>query len=199
MADPVITNVTLHPQDGWVQLSAGVTAFLRVSKFPDHVPVFLYAGSSAPTVDPVQATGTFVFATGVPTAGQSVHIGTETYTFVTLRAAPFQVTIGGTALLTATAFTAAVNSDSALVSAADVSGTVTVTAKAAGPVGNYATTSGATDVTAGGATMTGGANAQAGYRWACHTTHFDSATIDKLWGRIIQTSNDNVYVSIWSQ
>ena len=197
MADPVITNVTIHPQDGWVQLSAGVTNFLRVSKFPDHVPVFLYAGSSAPTTNPAAATGSVVFTSGIPVATQTITIGTETWTFAATRTGAYTVAIGGTNLVTATNFAAAVNADSVIVSAADVSGTVTITSIATGPQGNLTISGTAAHTTL--TSMTGGALAQAGYRWACHTTHFDSASIDKLWGRILQNSNDKVLVSVWSQ
>jgi len=57
----VMNNVTLTPQGGWTALtSANITSFLRLSKFPCHVPVFLYVGSSAPTGTP---TGGFRWAT----------------------------------------------------------------------------------------------------------------------------------------
>lgn len=50
MASPVTTNVTITPGEGWVALtSANITSFLRVSKFPHHVPVFLAFGSTPPS------------------------------------------------------------------------------------------------------------------------------------------------------
>lgn len=45
-----VTNVTLTPGSGWQALtSANITSFLRLSKFPHHVPVYLTVGTSAPT------------------------------------------------------------------------------------------------------------------------------------------------------
>ena len=45
----VMNNVTLTPGGGWTALtSANITSFLRLSKLPEHAPVFLYVGGSAP-------------------------------------------------------------------------------------------------------------------------------------------------------
>ena len=196
MTNPTFSTTQLTPGAGWVELAAGPsTAFLRVSKNVHHVPVFLFVGSSAPSLNPVAATGSVVFATGVPTAGQTVLIGSETYTFATLRAAAFQVTIGATNLVTATNFAAAVQSDSALVSAIDTSGTVALTAKALGTIGNYTVTTAATHVTA--TSLSGGALAVAGFRMETCDSHFDGAYSGNLYGRIITNSNDSVTVSVW--
>lgn len=43
------SNVTLTPQGGWTQLAAGATGFLRLSKMPPDVPVYLSFGVAAPT------------------------------------------------------------------------------------------------------------------------------------------------------
>jgi phage tail sheath gpL-like len=196
MTNPTTANIAIHPQDGWVELaSGGATAFLRVSHIPHHIPLFLYVGSSAPSTSPAQATGSVVFSTGVPTNGQTVVIGTETYTFVTSGSAPFDVVIGGTYLLTATAFAAAVNANSTLVTASDTSGTVTLTAIASGPNGNYTVSTSATHIA--GTSLTGGALANGGFRDDCASTHFDGAYSGNLYGRIMNNSNDKVVVSIW--
>ena len=42
------SNVTLTPQGGWTQLAVSATSFLRLSKMPHHVPVYLAFGASAP-------------------------------------------------------------------------------------------------------------------------------------------------------
>jgi len=196
MTNPTFSTTKLTPGAGWVELAAGPsTAFLRVSKNVHHVPVFLFVGSSAPSLNPTNATGSVVFSTGVPTNGQTVLIGTETYTFVTSGSAPFDVVIGATFLLTATAFAAAVNANSQLVTAADVSGTVTLTAISNGPVGNYTVTTAATHVV--GTSLSGGALAVAGFRMETCDTHFDGAYSGNLYGRIITNSNDSVTVSVW--
>lgn len=196
MTNPTTANIAIHPQDGWVELaSGGATAFLRVSHVPNHVPFFIYVGSSAPSTFPAIATGSVVFATGNPTNGQTVTIGTEVYTFVTSGSAPFDVVIGGTYLLTATAFAAAVNANSQLVTAVDTSGTVALTAIASGPSGNYTVTSAATDVTA--TSLTGGALANGGFRIDCGSVHFDGAYSGNLYGRIMNNSNDKIVVSVW--
>jgi hypothetical protein len=53
MAAPTVTNVTLHPADGWVQLSpTTITTFVRISKFPNHLPIYLTWAASKPTGTP---------------------------------------------------------------------------------------------------------------------------------------------------
>jgi hypothetical protein len=194
----VTNNYDLKPQDGWVQVAAGgVTSFLRLNKFPHHVPVFLAFGSSAPSMNPVLATGTVTFSTGVPTAGQTVTIGSEVYTFVASGATGKQVNIGGTNLITATNFTAVVNAQSTLVSASDTAGVVTLTAIAAGPVGNYALATNGTNVAVSGAAMTGGALQNAGFRWECSDTWFEGAISNNVYARISNNSNADVRVSVF--
>ena len=195
MAAPVTSNATLHPQDGWVLLSSNApSAFLRVEFFPAHIPVHLAWGSSPPSQFGTAGTGTVTFSTGVPTAGQTVTIGSETYTFAASRTVPFTVAIGGTNLVTATNFTAAVNADSALVSAADVSGVVTVTSQLATSAGDYAIATNATNVAVSGAAMTGAANANPGFRLPCGGTHFDGAITGNTYARIATNSNDKVII-----
>lgn len=199
MAAPVTTNVKLRPNDGWVLLTSNApTAFLRLSKIPHHIPVYLAWGSSPPTLVGANATGTVTFTTGVPTASQTITIGSEVYTFVALRAAPFQVTIGGSNLLTAVNFAAAVNLDSQLVSASNTTGTVTITSVLQGTVGNYALTKTASNVTLSGVAMTGGTDVAAGFRWDCGETYFQGAITGNTYARIQTNNNDKVIVSVMS-
>lgn len=194
----VTSNYTLNPQDGWVQIaSGGVTSFLRLNKFPHHIPVFLAFGSSAPSLDPTAATGTVTFSTGVPTAGQTVTIGTEVYTFVASGATGKQVNIAGTNLLTATNFTAVVNAQSAIVTASDTAGVVTLTAISTGPQGNYALATNATNVSVSGAALTGGALMNAGFRWECADIFFECALSNNVYARIQNNSNGPVKVSVF--
>lgn len=195
----VVTGYTLlHPQDGWVEIAAtSVANFLRINHTPHHIPIFIYVGNSPPATSPAIATGTVTFSTGVPVAAQTVTIGSETYTFVATRTAPFQVAIGGTNLVTATNFAAAVNSDSKLVTASDTSGTVTLTAILGGTVGNYALATNATNVAVSGANMTGGVNVNPGFRIDCATEHFDGAFTGNVYARIQNNSNDKVNVFVW--
>ena len=103
------------------------------------------------------AQGTATFAGGVPTANQTITIGTEVYTFVKAATQPFEVTIGPTAQTCAVAFLDVVNSNSLLVTATANLAVVTVTAKLSGSIGNYTFTKTASNVTlSGSGTMTGG-------------------------------------------
>jgi hypothetical protein len=53
MASPTTSNTVLNPGAGWVQLPTdSITYFLRLTKFPSHVPVYLYFGASAPAGQP---------------------------------------------------------------------------------------------------------------------------------------------------
>jgi len=52
MANPVTAQYTLHPNDGWVQISGAVTTFVRISKHQPHVPVLLTVAATAPTGTP---------------------------------------------------------------------------------------------------------------------------------------------------
>lgn len=191
------TNTTLHPQDGWVEVnSATVANFMRCSYLPSHIPVWIAFGSSAPSLNGTAGSGTVTFSTGVPTTGQTVTIGTETYTFLAARTGPFTVAIGGTNLITATNFTAAVQSDSALVSAADASGVVTVTSKVKNIGGNYALTETASNVAV--VSMTGATTANSGFRLPCEGSHFDGAVTGNMYARTSSNANAEVIISVFS-
>jgi phage tail sheath gpL-like len=201
----VATNTyTLHPQDGWVEIAAtSVANFLRINHFPAHVPIFIAVGSSAPQVD-TQATGTVTFSTANPTATHVVTIGSETYEFVTSGATGNQVNLGGTYLLTATAFTAKVNANSNLVTAVDSSGTVTLTAKTGGSTGGtggntITLTTNDSNIAVSGATLSGGANqvAAGGFRIDECSEHFIGAFTGNVYARIQSNANDKVIVFVW--
>jgi len=193
------TNTHLHPNDGWVQVAASATAgFLRLSYFPHHIPVFLAFGSSAPNLYGTSGTGTVTFSSGVPTSGQTVTVGTETYTFQATRSGPFTVAIGATNLVTATNFTAAINSDSMLVSGVDVSGVVTLTSVLARLAGNYAIATNGSHIAVSGAAMTGATDPNSGFRMDRGHEFFEcDMSMGNLYARIANTANDKVVVSTW--
>lgn len=194
----VTANYTLHPQDGWVQIaSGGVTSFLRLSKREHHVPVFLAFGSSAPSLNPTAGSGTVTFSGGIPTATQTVTIGSEVYTFVASGAMGNQVNIGVDALTTATNFTAVVNAQSAIVTASDTGGVVTLTAISTGTVGNYALSTTGTHVSVSGAALTGGALMNAGFRWESCEVFFECAIANNTYARISNNANDRVNISVF--
>jgi hypothetical protein len=86
----------------------------------------------------VAAQGT-ITATDQPTATKKITIGTEAYTFKEARAAKYDVAIGADVDESLENLAAAINADSALVSAVaevETTDTVVVTAKVPGPVGN---------------------------------------------------------------
>ena len=85
------------------------------------------------------ATGSVLFLGGIPTVNQTVTIGSETYTFVVLRAAAFQVTIGVDETSTGDNLVTALTADSALVNGVNAAGDVGLTAKTAGYAGNSIT------------------------------------------------------------
>ena len=171
------TNYYIAPSDGWVQIAPTATKFLRVSGYPHTHPYQLYFGSAAPSLLPTQATGTVTFS-GLPTAGQTVTIGSEVYTFRASRSVAFEVTIGADANATAANFATAVNTDSTLVTASASTGTVTLTAIAAGTQGNIALSKTATNVAVSGATLTGGAPIAAGIL-ICHKPFWMNVTTDQ--------------------
>lgn len=186
------TNYYISPQDGWVQI-ADAPDFLRTSAFPHTHQYYIYAGSGAPGLDASAGTGSVIFATGVPTAGEHVIIGSETYVFRASATLPFEVTIGATNLLTAVNFAAIVNAQSTLVTSVNTTGTVALTAKAVGTQGNYALSENATNVTVSGAAMTGGAPPQLGVL-VCHKPFWMNVTsADKFYARVqnpVPYSND---------
>lgn len=177
----VTSNVYIGPQDNWVQLAATAATFTRVSGYPHTHPYQLFYGSAAPSLTPVQATGTVTF-TGLPTAGQTVTIGSEVYTFRAAAALPFEVTIGADATAMGVNFVSTVTANSALVTATTVTGTVTVTAKAPGVSGNYVLSDTATNTATAG--MTGGADVVEGVT-ICHKPFWMNVlSAQPLWARV---------------
>lgn len=182
-------NYFVGPQDGWVEIVDATSTnlvFLRTSGVPHTHPYYIFSGTSAPSLVAGDATGTVTFSTGLPTLGQTVTIGTEVYTFVTTRSAPFQVALGAAFANTATNFTNAVNSDSALVTASNASSTVTVKSIAKGSQGNYALSTNATNVAVSGAALTGGTDPDIGVL-VCHhpfkAANYSNNNASKFWVR----------------
>lgn len=102
--------------------------------------------------------------TGIPTATETITIGAEVWTFVALRGAAWQITIGADAATTIDNMVVAINADSALVDAYD-EGDVTdlyccIRAAATGFAPNgTAFSDTATNMTSSATTMTGGQSA----------------------------------------
>ncbi len=89
-----------------------------------------------------KSTGT-ITCTGVPTANDTVTIGGVTLTWVASAANENQVTIGGSATLSAAALAAAINAHSklkGLVVATSAAGVCTITCAVHGRIGNLITT-----------------------------------------------------------
>lgn len=162
------TNYIISPSDGWVQIATAGATFTRVSAHPHTHPYYIFEGSAAPSLTASQGSGVVTFSVGVPTAGQTITIGSETYTWRAAASLPFEVTIGGTNLISATNFTTIVNAQSTLVRAVNGgTGGVTLTSYAQGTSGNYAFSTNASNVAVNGATFTGGAAVQRGVE-ICH-------------------------------
>lgn len=177
-------NYYIAENDGWVEIANAPTE-VRVSGYPHSHPYYLYAGSSAPSLNSVLSTGTITVtnASGGPTATQTFTIGTEVYTFVAARAAPFQVTIGADETATATNIVAAITADSTLVLATASSGVVTLTAKLV--PGGYALSDTATDVAVSGANMSAGSEPVEGILMCHHAFKTYNKMTDKLYARIV--------------
>lgn len=112
-----------------------------------------------PAVPAVPASGTITIAAGVPTAGDTVTVGDDVYTFVVAAAVPFDVELG-TIEVTGQNLTLAINTDgtSGVTAADGTTGIVNLTADVAGFAGNeIVLLEGADNTTVTGAgTLTGG-------------------------------------------
>lgn len=176
-------NIYIAPSDGWV-LIATAPKFVRVSGYPHTHPYTLAAGSSPPANAAAAGTGTVTFATGVPTAAQTVTVGTEVWVFAATHVSPFDVVIGGTNLLTASSFASTVNANSQLVTASVAGGVVTLTSKAVGTQGNYNLSTNATNVSVGAAALAGGAARPIGI-YMCHKPFWNNVTMtENLYARV---------------
>lgn len=176
-------NFYVGPEDGWVQV-ADSPAYVRVSGYPHSHPYYAYAGSSAPSLVAIAATGTVTFSTAVPTAGHVVTIGSETYTARASATLPFEFTIGATFADSATNFTTAVNTYSTLVNASDTTSVVTLTAKAVGTQGNYSITTNDSNIAVSGAAMTGGIDVTVGVLLCHHPLKINVTMTEKLYARV---------------
>lgn len=179
-------NTYIGPSDGWVQI-ANAPAFVRVTSFPATHPFYLYAGSSAPSLLATAGSGTVTFSTAVPTAGNTVTVGSETYTFRASATLPFEVTIGADFHASATNFTAIVNAQSTLVNAVDVADVVTLTSKAVGTQGNYTLAKVGANIAVSGAAFTGGANVALGILVIHHPFKVNVTMTEKLYARVVDS------------
>jgi len=154
-------------------------AYRAVTAYHEDTPGardFLIGGDAEGTIDNLveiingraivaagAATGTVTISGGVPIADEEVVIGDDTYVFKALAAAPFEVTIGGDAAITATNMISVINDDdtSGVTASDGGSGVAALTADVAGAVGNdIVLTEAATNTAVSGAgTLTGGYNA----------------------------------------
>jgi hypothetical protein len=183
-------NFYIAPSDGWVNVAPTASKFLRVSNYPHTHPYYLYFGSSAPSLVPTVATGTITFSTAAPSDGNTVTIGSETYTFRTAPSLPFEVAIGASFHTAATNLTSYINANSTLVNAVDVSDVVTVTTKASGTAANIGLSKVGTNIAVSGAALTGGTNVALGVL-VCHKPFWVNITTDaKCWARIINPTRD---------
>lgn len=185
-------NFYIAPSDGWT-LIATAPKFARVSGFPHTEPYYIYAGSSPPSLTPVAATGTVTFSTGLPTAGQTITVGTEVYTFRATRTVAFEITIGATFTATAQNFLTAVNTDSTLVVASGAAAVITLTAKAAGAQGNIALATNATNVAVSGAALTGGLDVILGQLNCYHPFKVNVTMTENLYARAITAHTDGKF------
>ena len=178
-------NFNIAPSDGWVQIASAYN-FIRVSGFPHTHPYYLYSGASAPSLLATPATGSVIFAGGVPTAGQTVTIGSETYTFRAARALPFEVTIGVDATATGANLVTALGIDSQLVTGVNTTGTVALTSKAKGAAANYTLSENADNTTVSGAAMTGGTDPVQGVLMCHHPFKVNVTASDAaLFARVV--------------
>lgn len=185
MADSTVTNTYIGPSDGWVQIAATASTFLRVSAYPHTHPFYLYFGTSAPALTPTNGSGTVTFSTGVPVAGQTTTVGTEVYTWRAAASLPFEVTIGADETAAATNFTTIVNAQSQLVNASRSSLVVTLTAKAPGTQGNIALATTAAHTAVSGALLTGGTDQTLG-ALICHKPFQSNViTAKAAWVRVV--------------
>ncbi len=167
MATSTTTNTYIGPNDGWTQVAATAATFLRVSAYPHTHPFQIYFGASAPSLVPTGGTGTVTFSVGVPTAGQTITIGTEVYTWRASATLPFEVTIGANETAAATNFTAIVNAQSQLVNATRNTLVVTLNTLAKGAGNNIALATTSSNTAVSGATLTASADVVVGAT-ICH-------------------------------
>lgn len=184
-------NFYVGPGDNWVQV-ATAPKFARVSGFPHTHPYYLAAGSSAPSLTGTVATGTVTFSTSVPSDGNTVTVGTETYTFRSAPTLPFDVQIGGTFTLTAQNFLTTVNLVSTLVNASGAAAAITLTSKLVGTIGNYALSKVGANIAVSGVAMTGGANVTEGVLMCHHPFKVNVTMTENIYVRVpVDCANAN--------
>lgn len=175
-------NYYIGPADGWVQV-ATAPDFVRVSGYPYTHQYYLAAGGSAPSEVATAGEGEMTIS-GLPVDGDTVVIGSETYTFADSVSGDFDVLIGADATETGANFEAVVNSDSTLVTADAVNGVLTFTSVVVGTAGNYAMSENATNVTIDAA-MAGGTDITYGIA-VCHKPFEVNVTMtENLYARVV--------------
>ncbi len=182
-------NYSIEPSDGWVQV-ATAPKFVRASGFPHTQPYYVYAGASSPPLVTAPGHGTVTFATGVPTAAETVLVGSETYTFRATRTVPFEVTIGVDNATTAANFKTAVNTDSTIVAATGASNVITLTSLLFGASYNYTLSETATNVSVSGAAFTGGVDIVQGVLVAHHPLKINVTMTENLYARVVTPQRD---------
>jgi phage tail sheath gpL-like len=182
-------NYYIAPSDGWVQV-ADAPSFVRTSGVPHTAQYYLYSGSSAPSQVPTSGSGTVTFSTAVPTAGDTVTIGSETYTFAASRTTAFTVAIGANFTASAQNLKAAIGLDSTLVTASGAGAVITVTSIAAGSQGNLALSKSGTNIAVSGAALTGGTDVTQGILMCHHPFKVNVTMTEKLFARVVTPQAD---------
>lgn len=158
-------NFSIKPEDGWVAITSGTVAFIRVNRYPASMPFYITSGSSAPSANDLPATGSITI-TGLPVADETVTIGANVYTFKASAASAFQVTIGGTGQITLDNLLAKITANETLVTGVK-SGTtiINLTAVSTGTAGNaiVLTESATNIVVSGSGTLAGGTATTRGF------------------------------------
>ena len=125
----------------------------------DVATINLDNGTATGDVTGVKAAQPFTFS-GLPTADETIEVNGTTYTFKATSASATQITIGADATATAANAASIISSNDAEVDAISSTGTLTISAAETGEYGNSITVSeAATNVTVGGATLSGGVDA----------------------------------------
>lgn len=147
--DGVTVNMTFSETGANLSWLSG-SAF----QYQVHDPIYI----SANYTPAVKATGTVTFS-GLPVANETVTINGQVYVFKASASSALEVTIGADANATGANFATKVNTNSVVVTAANVAGVVTLTAISGGTGGNAITLAeAATNTAVSGATLTGGVN-----------------------------------------
>ena len=126
----------------------------------DIVTIPLSTGIATGDVTGVKAARPFTFSGGLPSVDETIEVNGTTYTFKASSASATQITIGADETATAANAASIIDANDSEVDAISSTGTLTISAAETGEYGNSITVSeAATNVTVGGATLTGGVDA----------------------------------------